>query len=776
MTVTGLSTTQAQQRFQEFGPNTIKADKPSLMRKLVRWLISPLSMLLLAASVLSFVIGKDFDGWFIFVLFIGNFLIAQWHEAKADQAIETLQKKLTVMVQALRDTTWTLIPSDQLVPGDIVRLSVGNIIPADVTIIACKNLSVNEAALTGESLPQEKQEGMMAYTGSFITTGSLVGSILHTGSTTKFGKTVTTVDMKPKHSILERDILTISRFLTAVSLTAAVSITAYLLFRHQTFSELLTLDVSILIAGIPVAMPTVMSLIISLGVVQLTRKHVIVRRLSSLEDLANVNLLLSDKTGTLTRNEIVVANLISYYHRDRREVIRWAVSATTDNKLDAINEAIITRAKDANISGYTQLDVTPADSLRKRSTALVTVGAKTYTVSLGAPQIVEALCDMDAKTQTTFRADVERAARQGYRSLALAVGEGKAEKHLRLIGILLLSDTVRPDAARSIQFLLKHGIDVKIMTGDNHAIAARVAASLGLRGQVIQVAGKTKRLAPRAFAAASVFAEVLPDDKLRLVQFAARRFVVAATGDGVNDLPALKQASVGIAVNTAVDALKSAADIVLTTNGIGVIRDAIIEARKIFVRTYYYSIYRISESFRLILTIAILSLIYGTFPLTPVQIILLALLNDLPIISLAYDRVTATSKPTAVHIRERFGLASLYGVIGVMESLTLFLLMKNVWHFSGPVLQTMFFLKLAVSGHMLIYVAHTKKWWWQWLPSKPILWATSLTQVAATVISVTGIFFVGITLWQAALVWGWALLWMQVEEVAKQISQRYFEI
>lgn len=554
-----------------------------------------------------------------------------------------------------------------------MRLGVGNVIPADLTIKTCKNLSINEAALTGESLPQEKQVGMTAYTGSFITTGDLIGSITHTGSTTKFGKTVTMVDNKPKNSALERDILTISRFLTVVSL-----ITAYLLLRHQTLPNLLTLDVSILIAGIPVAMPTVMSLIISLGILQLTRKHIIVRRLSSLEDLANVNLLLSDKTGTLTKNEIVVADLLPYHHMDSKEVTRWAVSATTDNKLDTINEAIIAHAKGAGVDGYTQLDFIPADSLRKRSTALVQAGPKTYTVSLGAPQIVKTLCDMDTKTRTAFKADVEQAARQGYRSLALAIGEGKEEKQLYLIGMLLLSDTIRPDAGKSIRFLLQHGIGVKIMTGDNHAITARVAASLGLHGQIIQAAGETAHLNAQTFADASVFAEVLPDDKLRLVQFSARRFVVAATGDGVNDLPALKQASVGIAVNNAVDALKSAADIVLTTNGIGVIRNAIIEARKIFVRTYYYSVHRISESFRLILTIAILSLIYSAFPLTPVQIILLALLNDLPIISLAYDRVTASAKPAAIHIRERFSLASLYGAIGIMESLTLFLLMKDL--------------------------------------------------------------------------------------------------
>jgi H+-transporting ATPase len=266
------------------------------------------------------------------------------------------------------------------------------------------------------------------------------------------------------------------------------------------------------------------------------------------------------------------------------------------------------------------------------------------------------------------------------------------------------------------------------------------------------------------------FAEILPDDKYNLVKLAQKKYTVAVTGDGVNDLPALKLANVGIAVKNAMDALKSTADFVLTGSGISVIHDAIIESRKIFSRLYTYSVYRISESFRVIVTIAVLGIIYGTYPLQPIQLILLALLNDIPIISLAFNHVKVASEPSKINSKARLVLSTLFGSVGTLNSLLLVVIARSIFHFNWDVIQTLFFLKLTVSGHMLIYVAHTKERWYKYFPSKQVIWATSITQAVATVFALTGLFMHQVSFSLVIFVWIWTIFWMQISELMKDVS------
>ncbi len=258
-----------------------------------------------------------------------------------------------------------------------------------------------------------------------------------------------------------------------------------------------------------------------------------------------------------------------------------------------------------------------------------------------------------------------------------------------------------------------------------------------------------------------------------MAQSLPEKYVVAVTGDGVNDVPPIKAANVGFAVANAVDALKGTADIVLTLPGIAVIKDAIIEARNVFTRLYNYSLYRISESFRLIVTIAIIGVIFGTYPLTPVQIILIALLNDIPIISLAFDRVTLAKAPASVNPRKRFALSLLFGFTGICNSMILLWIAITVFHAPWIIIQTLFFLKLTVSGHMLVYVAHTEKPWYKFLPSKQVIWATIITQIIASLIAFFGIFTTAISFKYIILVWIWSFLWMQVSELAKRFYNNH---
>jgi len=778
----GLTTPEAEALLLQYGPNDV-SEKGVGLKKFLAPLYSPISLMLLGAAFLSRLNGRIFDMYFILALYVVNFSIQKWQEHKADKAIEELQSKLSFDVWALRDGAWTFVNAKSLVPGDHIRVGLGGIIPADGVIISSKNLSLNEAVLTGESMPKDKKAGDGVFSGSFISTGSLETRITATGKNTGFGKTIFSIEQPSEKSILEKDILTITRFLTYISVAAVLLLTASLLLRGQPIRELLTLDLSLVIAGIPIALPAVMAIILSIGAAGLAKKQVVVRRLSALEDLANVNLLLTDKTGTLTKNEIRIVNVISYQDAlSADDIVELAAWATSPDIPNAIDTAILKKMKDVgrNVDSADVINFVPYDSERKRTTALVKKGEEKVLVSLGAPQIIEGFCDFSSnESQRAFKDDIAKAASEGYRVLALAVTKkGVEEKNLRMAGLLYLADPLEESSKDTIRFMREHGILVKMVTGDNKVIAERIAKELELQGTVLSVAG-TRRLIddPAAFQKefknVAVFSEILPKDKYELVKTARARYVVASTGDGINDLPALKVANIGIAVSGAVSALKSLADMVLLGQNIAAIKDAIFESRKIFVRLYNYSVYRISESFRLVVTILILGLWYGFYPLVPLQLILLAFLNDIPIISLAVDRVKISIKPSEVNTKERFTLSLLFGSVGVLNSILLFFLMTQWLHFQLPVIQTMFFLKLTVSGHALIFVAHTKERWFRFLPAKEVIIATLATQAVATMLAITGFMMPApIPPWYAFFVWVWALFWMQIGEYMKDVQKK----
>jgi len=774
----GLTKEEGEAKLKEFGLNEIKVKKNSFFKKVVLKTFSPISLMLIAASILSFVINKLFDFYFILALFAINAGVQLWQEDKADKAIEKLSEQLTVKVKVLRDNRWIMVNSKEIVPGDIVQLMVGSLIPADIKIIESKNLSVNEAVLTGESLPKDKNNGELIYSGSFIATGFLIGKVIATGENTSFNKTISLVEKPDKKSILERDILTISKFLMIIGIIAVLILTGVFLVQHQPIGELLILDLSLLIAGIPVALPVVMSLIISIGVLELAKKKVIVRRLSSLEDLSNVNILLTDKTGTLTNNKIIVEGITNYYHYTSKEIMSAVSSIALKNDRDSINQSIISKFKELcpNEESPELLDFIPADSERKRAYSFVKTKYGKIAVSIGAPQVIEKLCKIDSHTLKTFQKDVEIAASKGYRTIAVSFNEkGKAEKNMRLAGILLLSDPPLPEAKEVIKFLNENGIQVKILTGDNKLITERVSNRVGLRGIVVgRNSINFNELDKNKLEKIAAYAEILPKDKYELVKMYEKDYVVAVTGDGVNDLPAIKESNVGIAVSNSADALKSSADIVLLSSGIDVIKDAIIESRKIFERLYTYSLYRLSESFRLIITILVLGLIMGGFPLTPIQLILLAFLNDLPIISLAFNRVKINNKARNINVKARFVLSSLFGSVGVVNSLLMYFIASNILHLGLPLIQTIFFLKFAVGGHLLILVAHTKEKWYKYLPSKEVLIAVILTQLTATTLALTG-FLMGskISVGLVIFVWIWAIFWMQVSDWMKKLQSLF---
>jgi H+-transporting ATPase len=774
----GLTSAEAASLQKTIGPNEIAEKHVSELEKLLHVLIAPASIMLIGASALSFFIDRIFDGWFILALLILNVGMSLWHEHKADNAIAELRSKLAVSVRVRRDGAWVKIPSREIVPSDMVECNVGELIPADLTIGSASNLEINEAVLTGESLPKEKKVGDTAYSGSVVTAGTLCGTVTKTGNNTFFGKIATAATDTKRRSSMETDILSISRFLIAASLIAALILTIVFVLRHQSLTDTLLLDLSLLIAGIPVSLPTVMTLIISLGAVAVAKKQALVRRLTALEDFANATLLLTDKTGTLTENKIRVERVNAYAPWEEDQILRLVAPPSSESGGGAIDKAIAAKAAEASSGDPLTLKETiPGDSTRKRRTELVTMGGVRYLVSLGTPPVIASLITFTDGERPRFDDEVKNAAHDGSRVMALAIKKDPAdindEKEMSLAGVIVLSDPLRADAGEALAFLRSEGVSAIMMTGDTAETAARVTEMLGMNGSVLRPAEvDVAALSKDELAKIAAFAEVMPEDKLKVVERAQKDFVVAVTGDGINDLPAVRRADVGIAVLNAVDALKAVADIVFLAPGITAIETAIVEARKIYFRLYNYSVYRISESFRLVVIVFLLGIFTGNFPLTPAELILLAFLNDIPIITLAFDRVKRADRPADLRPRERFIFGTLYGTVGVFESIILYFLLVSVAHAPLLVVQTAFFLKLTVSGHMLIYVAHTEERWWRFLPAPSVITATTLTQLFATLCALAGILVTPISPVLIVFVWLWSLVWMQVSELAKTLGTK----
>jgi H+-transporting ATPase len=763
-------TSQAAEAYQRaHGYNEITERRESLLHKILKRSMSPISGMILLAAALSYGSGKLFDGSFILALFVLNIAVTVWQEHKADRSLEELNQHLAALVKVFRDGVSRVVPARELVPDDIIQLFSGNEVPADLVILDATSASANEAALTGESLPKDKQKGDLLYSGSFLASGFVTAKVTAIGNHTSFGATLAKANIKPKRSALERDILRITKFLSFLSLIAVAILTVFLFHTHAPLIDVIRLDLSLIIAGIPISLPTVMTLMIALGVVELSKKNAVVRRLSSLEELANTDLLLTDKTGTLTKNHIAVNDIVGYA-MDVEEIKRLGACIGSQEPDEVLNKALTSAANPLSPQVHKFI---PADSIRKHSTLVFEDDGSVRTLSLGAPQVIEKLCDLTPDLRDRFGSDVHEFAARGYRTLALSAVNGEDEAHMQLLGIFALSDELHEDAKDIIAFLDENGIEVSMVTGDNRAIAEEVAEALEMPGTQILTHDQLKAqgietLSAETFRDTRSFAEILPEDKLALVERARTFYTVASNGDGINDLPAVKAANIGFAVSNAVDALKATADIVLLSPGIGVMRDAFIEGRKIFARLYTYSLYRISESFRLIVTIVILGLMTGTYPLSPLQLILLALLNDIPIIALGTDRVKIASRPAHIHVRAQFTQSLLYGVVGLLNSLILFAVATWYLHLPLPVVETLFFLKLTVSGHLLIYVAHTKERWWRYLPSRPVILATSLTQAVATLLAITGWLMPAAITWQMALfVWFWSFLFMQAGELVK---------
>jgi H+-transporting ATPase len=778
----GLSTAEAAARLAQYGPNEIAEHKTNPLLKFLSYFWGPIPWMIEVAVVLSGAVGHWPDFFIILLLLVANGVVGYTEERQAGNAIAALKAKLAINARVIRDGAWTTAPARELVPGDVIRLRLGDIVPADARLLDGDEIEVDQSALTGESLPATRVAGDAVFSGSIVRQGEIGGLVYATGTGTYFGKTAELVADAHTVSHFQRAVLKIGNYLIILAVALVTIIVATAILRGDAILTTLQFALVLTVAAIPVAMPTVLSVTMAVGARLLATKQAIVSRLVAIEELAGVDVLCADKTGTLTQNSLTLGDPFTIDGVTPAKVILDGALASRADNDDPIDRAVLGGLDDATVlRAYTVTHFEPFDPVHKRTEATVTcVDGITFKVTKGAPQVILALAANGAQIKAAADQAVNDFAARGFRSLGVARADGDGD--WQFVGVLPLFDPPRDDAAATIATAAAMGVTVKMVTGDALAIAKETATKVGLGTDILDAAalGDAKKnesvAAAESILAADGFAQVFPEHKYHLIEVLQQHdHIVGMTGDGVNDAPALKKADCGIAVSGSTDAARAAADIVLLTPGLSVIIEAIKQSRKIFQRMNSYAIYRITETLRVLLFMTLAILVFNFYPLTAIMIVMLALLNDGAILSIAYDNVRYGNEPEAWNMRLVLGISTVLGLVGPVAAFGLFYLGDRIFDLGHPRLQTLMYLMLSVAGHLTIFLTRTRGPFWSIRPARVLLIAVLGTQAIATFIAVYGLFMTPLGWGWAAAVWGYALAWFLINDRIKLFAYRILD-
>ena len=846
---TGLSQQEAKKRLSKNGLNKIPQYKESIIHRIFRRFWGPIPWMIEIAALLSMLVHKWEDFTIIVIMLFVNAFLDFYQEHKALNAIEVLKNKLSKKSLVLRDKKWVEIQSEELTLGDIVKLKIGDIVPADVKLIGGGDfLVIDQSALTGESLPVNKKSQDIAYSNSIIKQGEMQAIVVGVGLNTYFGKTVGLV-AKAQHqkSHFQKMVINVGNFLILLTIIMVGIIIAIGMHRGENLWELLEFSLVLTVAAIPVALPTILTVVMAVGAVNLAKKHAVVSRLAAIEEMAGMDILCSDKTGTLTQNKMSVGEI---YAKNDKELFKYAFFASKKENNDPIEKPLFDWIEKNNISipEYSLKKFVPFDPVSKRTESIIEIDDRIFVATKGAPQIIVELSNLSAKEKGKIYQKIEEFANEGFRTLGVAyryINESK----FTFLGLIPLYDPPRIDSKEAISEAQSEGIKVKMVTGDNIAVAKYISKVLGIGENIYSIKelknethdeyiilteiisqallktidfpqneikqkvdtivnlvkkevgqkltkGSVKRHESeivKIIEEANGFAEVYPEDKYFIVdELQKADHIVGMTGDGVNDAPALKKADTGIAVSGASDAARAAADIVLLSSGLKIIVDAIKEARITFERMKSYTIFRIAETMRIILFMTMSIVIFNFYPITALMIIILALLNDIPILAIAYDNTKIEKKPVRWDMKEMLVLSSWLGIAGLFSSFMIFYIMiiykANLWflpelpswvhdnHFIDFV-QSVFFAKMVIAGHGTIYNTRIDNWFFKKpYPSLILFIATFSTRVIGTIIAVYGFGLITPIGWSwAVFVWIYALIWFIFNDFVKILVVKYYK-
>jgi H+-transporting ATPase len=778
----GLTAAEAAQRLTKDGRNELPEKKTNPLLKFLSYFWGPIPWMIEIAVILSAAVKHWPDFFIILLLLCTNAVVGFWEEREAGNAIAALKAKLATKTRVKRDGKWVTPPASELVPGDVIQLKQGDIVPADARLLDGDPMSVDQSALTGESLPATRKPGEAVFSGSIVRRGQSNALIYATGAHTYFGRTAQLVEQAHTVSHFQKAVLKIGNYLIVLAVCLVAIIVAFALYRGDPILSTLQFALVLTVAAIPVAMPTVLSVTMAVGARLLAKKQAVVSRLVAIEELAGVDILCADKTGTLTQNKLTLGDPFCVANVTSAQVILDGALASRADNDDTIDLAVLSGVKDKEaLKSYQGLHFTPFDPVHKRTEAQVKAkDGKVFKVTKGAPQVILALANDAPEVKVAAEKAVNEFAERGFRSLGVARADGDGP--WRFTGVLPLFDPPREDAKATISTAKDMGVKVKMVTGDAIAIAKEMAKTLDMGTDILDATtlGDLKKdvtpAAAEAIEKADGFAQVFPEHKYHIIDVLQKRgHIVGMTGDGVNDAPALKKADCGIAVSGATDAARAAAAIVLMTPGLSVIIDAIKESRKIFQRMNSYAIYRIAETLRVLLFMTLAILIFNFYPVTAVMIVMIALLNDGAILSIAYDNVHYRNQPEAWNMRVVLGVSTVLGVIGTVAAFGLFYLGLRVFHLDHAHVQTLMYLKLSVAGHLTIFLTRTRGPFWSIRPAKVLWIAVFGTQAVATLIAVYGLFMAPLGWGLAAIVWGYALAWFLINDRLKLLTYKILD-
>jgi H+-transporting ATPase len=635
----GLTSEEARRRLDQVGPNSMPDTSSHPARSALEKLWAPIPWMLEAAIVLEIVLGKYVEGGIIAVLLVFNAALGFFQEARAQATLAALKKRLAMTASVRRDGAWKNIPAADLVPGDIVKLSLGGVVAADAVLIE-GNVLLDQSMLTGESIGTEAGPGFQTFAGALVRRGEAVARVTATGTRTKFGRTAELVRAAHVVSTQQRAVLLVVRNLAMFNGTLILVLMAYALAHAMPASEIIPLVLTAVLASIPVALPATFTLASALGARALARQGVLPTRLSAVDEAASIDVLCADKTGTLTRNQLAVTTVHPMPGFDEPHVLTMAALASSDGGEDPVDGAIRSAASQkvaANAPKLTRF--VPFDPATKMSEAMATDPSQgTLRIIKGAFSVVNVL----AAPSPTASAAANELEAKGFRVLAVAAGPPAA---MQLLGLVALSDPAREDSAALVTELKTLGVRTVMVTGDAPATAAIVAHAVGLEGALCPPGPIPDEVQPGKFA---VFAGVLPEDKYKLVKaFQKAGHIVGMCGDGANDAPALRQAQMGIAVSTATDVAKSAAGVVLTDPGLAGIVAAVKEGRITFQRILTYTLNSVTKKIVQVLLLGVGLVMTGHAILTPLLMIIVMMAGDFLGMSLTTDNVRPSLLPNS---------------------------------------------------------------------------------------------------------------------------------